>query len=591
MDQDFIYRLFRQALKARQLYPEESPIPREATTRLAAELAARSEIEGVSIAFLEDGAYVAGRRATENQEDGFESMARRLFELGLGELRFLPGIESTELDRLLGLLHRALQGWLNPVDEDLNVLLWESDLSHVAYWFYEDDGWLESDLAEIGRGPSGDPYLPDGLIESPAREERFLSSATQVLGVEGDEVDAPSGPWDRAVGRVPVAYRGLPLAEYLDQEFRDAEGTDVEWTARLGEDERVRIVAGYRREMRIEVPWKYGRLLYECLRVEAEPAESERIRILIEEYLEALSSTGRFALVRSILGSLLPEPEDGSVARRSIALLLERRGAGAFLEAAATALEEAEALEPGEREAALGLFRDAPAAALTTFLTRAGEGRVDAPDLLEVLEARLAGAPELLHRLLHDDERSGRLFGLRTVSSLDGDLARRVRELARSDDLEMKLAALRALARSRDGASVGVLGHALQDPASEVRRAAAAALSTRGGADALEPLLRLVTSKEFSDLSADERRCHLAATGRAAPQEVLPVLARLAEKRPLLPWNAPGELARLALDALAELGPETASFLRDRWRSRRRDLLRGFDERVRRRNGERRSAA
>ena len=182
----------------------------------------------------------------------------------------------------------------------------------------------------------------------------------------------------------------------------------------------------------------------------------------------------------------------------------------------------------------------------------------------------------LLAALAHP-ERSIQWFAMECALDAGPEAQRRLRELARDGDLETRCRAIQVLRSSLEPSTLALLSGALHDPESLVRIAAAEGLAGQGGTRALEPLLRVLVGKEFEKRGAEERRSFFVAAGRAAPREVLPVLARLAEQRGFLGRGEQAERADCALAALVDLRNEATPYLRERWGTKRRDLWRRFD--------------
>ncbi len=596
-----LFRVLRQALSACQLYPVDSPARDEATDRLWQALAAQTAPEGISFAFTEEGAYVDGQPVGE-QEDAGVPMGRRLFELGLGELRFLPGIGRSEVRRLLDLLHGATQGLFNPVDEDLSILLWESELAHVTYWLYGEERWWEGDLAS-------DPNAPDPLADLDAHLHADLEQhagefvSRRDLAFDVGQGDPSAHPGTAALSRVPAAYRGTPLMDYLDEEMRPTSEMPILSSCRLSEEERLRILAAHRQEVAVEIPWKYGLLLVEVLELEEDPEDAARIRDLLLAYLQALLDSDRFSMLRRLSQALrgapivrraAQEPPEGrrpSAAADEVLSWFDRPEVLARLVSRLTAGNPSidpttsSALAEEEREAASAWFLAAPGERLLDCVgapTRAPESTPDENPyplraLRPLLDRRLAADAVFLDLVLARGPRSLLLRVLESLAESGGEVtaerARRIRELARAGAVDLRERSLRALGAASDGASLGLLADALNDPTPGLAAIAAESLARRG-AHGLEPLLRVIAMREFQHRSSDEQCAFLTAAGRAGPREVWPVLARMAEARTFWPPGAIPARARLALDALAALGPEAREFAESRWAGKRRDLAR-----------------
>lgn len=482
--------------------------------------------EGISIAFLEEGAFLDGKVLPVEPDDGGGPLAQQLFELGVRELRFLPGLTARETASLLDVLTRAKQGALDPVDEDLSILLWEADLLHVSYLLYDSD-----------------PQLPTSDGESDQSEDPL----------EGEK----------------------PLREYIDDDDITIDAnTSTTWIA-FSEPERLALLASYRQEVEEEIPYKYGRLLLEILRSESDPNEIPRLQRVLREYIEALITAGRFEILRRIEASMdVPEPdlEPIRLALRATRRLFDEPGV--YVRAAELDARSHEA----DRAAARQFLERIPPRAfpdVASFLL--DERATPEGDALERLRERLRVDTEARRACLEDHRRPVQRFAVEEEGPLDDAGARKVRDLLKDPDASLRQLAARALGSAQGSAALAALGEALADPDGAVRVAAAASLGKMGGPKALELLLRIVVSREFGHRSLSEKRAVFLAAGRVAPDEVVPVLARLAEHRSLWRSRERTERAEAALEALGKIGSRARPALEARWKRKRPDLLNRFE--------------
>ena len=521
-----LYLALRRALRSSLLYPEGSRARDESVERLNALLAQRlgSERDGVSVAFLDEGAYVDGAFIDPASEEDSQPVSRQVFGLGIRELRFLPGLEAHELRRLIDLLSRAIQGQLNPIDEDLAILLWESNLQHVGYLLYDHEG---------------DDFDADNV----------------------DPVDIDPFAGD------------VPLNDYVDADIPIGGEQPASWVTQLTEAERLKLLGQYRREIEDEIPYKYGRLLLEILRVEIESEEVQRTSRALQEYLDALLETERFAVLQQLRDAI--DPEDGASEETQEAL----ESAAGWFEGPDLCLRAAQLQEahPDDLAAARRFLEDVPAEVVPELLALFQDDRSPASnEVLETIRAQVRGDREILRGCLRDARPAVRRIALEEAGELDTTDTRLVRECAIHPDPGLRSRAMTALARSTSEDAGGVLSQALEDHEADVRLAAIRALGDRGAAS-LEVLLRVIVAKDFMQRPPGEKRALFRAAGQASPQEVLPVLARLAEQRGFWPSKERKERIEAALEAVAEMGDEGYRFAQDRWSRKRSDLLRRLE--------------
>ncbi len=511
------YRLFRRALRACQLYPPVSPVREEAAAALwneASRLLA-SRPEGLSLAFLEDGVYVEHEPVDPGETDGPEpAPLRSLFHAGVRELRFLPAIEQTEILRLIAPLARAQQGRLDPIDEDLGILLWEADLRHVGYLLYE--------------SPFDDPS---------AAEESEAPSAASCPSVE-EFIDEPGPGFELA----PLSGWGL------------------------AEDERLHLLAVHRREEERDVPVKFARLLLEILRLEIPLDERNALEQVWKERVSALLVEGRFDLVARISqaihaggietagpGSLIGSLSDWLRTPETAALLVSVPPAGP---------EDGDALGKLVANLSPSVWPDLVVAVTNTPVPAAA---------VEVVRRRVTDDLAVQSRCLRDGRDAVVALALEIIRPT-GDDVRFVRDLLQQAAPSTRVLAVRALGRGEGPGVLSALIDALADPAEPVRIEAALALGRRPVEEGLETLLRTIASSGFALRSAEERRAVYVAAGRLAPREVWPLLAAVAERRTGWWRRRPAGDTQVAVAAIAQLGPAVLPLARERWR-RRPDLM------------------
>ena len=528
MDPSDLYRTFRRALRACQLYPTGSRVRQDASERLAERFhaALESRGEGVSFAFLEDGSYVDGQLVPRGDAEEATDVGEQLFALGIREFRFLPGLEPEELLRLLGVLTRARLGELNPVDEDLSILLWESDLGHIGYLLYEAHD-------EIG----------EDVTQEQLEVEEMISMEP-------------------------------PIGDYLEDEDIQISDLPVGAPTGLSESERLGILADLQRETEEDVPLKYGRLLVEILRVETDPKEVPRLERYLHEYLEALMSTERFAILERLSGAL----ETGDDEIEPVRLAFGRARDWFLQSELYTRAARFAPGHPADERAADSFLARVPQEVVPDLASLLLDDRAEVPNhVFDRIRGRIRESSDVLGLCLADPRPEVRKLALEEAQTLDRASIRRVRELLTAPDPELRIRAAGALARSPGTDAIEGLADALADPEVRVRMAAAIGLGERGASRSLELLLRIIVGREFVRKSLEEKKVFFHAAGKIAPEEVLPVLARLAEQRWVWPSRERSERAEAALEAMSRLGPDARSFLEERWRRRRPDLLRKFD--------------
>jgi hypothetical protein len=468
----------------------------------------------VRLAFLEDGVWIDGEllEPAGASEDG---LGRAIFRCGIREIHFLAGVQRQELDQFLEPLGRALQGALNPLDEDLSVLLWEAELPHVCYLLFEEPQEEPSDAAPV----------------------ETLEPACQV-------------------------------DEYADSDLDVGAGDPAAALRPLSEAARLEIMAGYRRE-ETETTGKFGRLQIELLRAESSPEQCGVLAGHLREHLDALLAAGAFRHLQRLWESL---PQEAPSAPATEAF---RRLRSWFTSPALTR-RTLQAPFPGGADlpSAVRLLESAPAAYVPDLVELAHVADPAVPaELVAACHCSLARDPSAHSRCLRDPRPVVRRTALDVeVADVDGVLA--LRALLGEPDPNFRKLVVRALGRATRKERIAGLVQGLNDADASVRVEAAETLAERVGRPALESLLQVLISRGFEQRSEDEQTAVFRAAALTAPREILPILAEVAERNRFFMPVRHRRRAAVALRVLVELGDEAQDYLARRWCRRRRDLLR-----------------
>jgi HEAT repeat protein len=123
------------AFRAYQLYDENNPVRRRFVDSLKGEFENLwGELDRLVVSIDEDHIYLGGSEVYRS-ETRADSLAFLFFKDGVREVTFLPGLESYELERFLGVLQRARK--LVPEGDDLLTVLWEEELQYFQYQFVD----------------------------------------------------------------------------------------------------------------------------------------------------------------------------------------------------------------------------------------------------------------------------------------------------------------------------------------------------------------------------------------------------------------------------------------------------------------------
>jgi hypothetical protein len=165
--------------RAYQLYDENNPVRRRFGEQLRGELTALwQHVDQLVLRVDEDHLYL-GEVAIYHSESRNDSLAFLFFKDGIREIKLLPGLETDELERFLGVLQKARK--LVPEGDDLLTVLWEADLRYFEYQYVD---LLAEGVAMPEAGPGNTPDEMQAAHEGEEAEQqkpqpgRRSSSAT-----------------------------------------------------------------------------------------------------------------------------------------------------------------------------------------------------------------------------------------------------------------------------------------------------------------------------------------------------------------------------------------------------------------------------
>ncbi len=172
------------AFRAYQLYDENNPVRKRFVDTLRGEFESLwGELDALAVSLDEDHIYLGGSEVYTSETRN-DSLAFLFFKDGVRELTFLPGIETHELEQLLGVLQKARK--LVPEGDDLLTVLWEEALQYLKYRYI--DLLAEGvSLPEPGAGNTG-PELQAVLA---AEDEEMAAQEEDGAAAEDGADDSP----------------------------------------------------------------------------------------------------------------------------------------------------------------------------------------------------------------------------------------------------------------------------------------------------------------------------------------------------------------------------------------------------------------
>ncbi|MCK4303673.1 MAG: HEAT repeat domain-containing protein [Candidatus Eisenbacteria sp.] len=511
------FEAFMSALKAVAFYPQGNPIRERMVETLHQNLAACiTEPEGVQLSLRTEDVFLGETSVLTRGGDGWD-MIVRLFESGLRNLTFLPGLICEELQMLLHLLARTVRGELNPTDEDLSVLLWEMDLPAVAYRVTE----------------AAEEQLPVSLGDAVSQEE---------------------------VSEDPELWEGLhPLERYVAA-AGGLEETDLDArTFQVDEEELACLRNSAKQEGRQLRP-KLLVVLVEMIMLDMPAVEFGRVLTLLRGYTLDLLQQGRFKIFGWVIRRL--GEHVGALGVDCGVKVTEVAKELVGVEAAQRALGALESGRCDDEQDALLFLSQLDPPGLVLLLRASAEERVEngGADCSEIVVKALAQVatrrPEALldHIEILTEEHLRLLAGI-LPNPLPPEQAEywdnRLSPLFTNGDPGIRAGLLRFLFVLRPPDLERRLLYALDDEDSGVRQTAAELLGAGFGERALQPLLQVLLGPGFEKRDIEEQSVFYEALARSSPEEVFPLLEKTICRRS---WLAPQHRRVQKICALRALG-------------------------------------
>lgn len=546
-----LIRSLSKGIKAVRLYPSENEVCRRFVAETNAILTeALRKSDTVRLAIGKTKVFFRGEPVFE-REDGDDLFPGRLFWDGVREITFHAGVTEEELLQFLSLFRSADRR--ESRDDDIVTLIWECNLKHISCIALDQ-------LLDFGN--SNDPV--------PAE---FGTEFMNYVDLEAN--DLPEGEWSETE------------AERLTQEFRirmdgedpalfgiKAEERDALAAELADEDTQEQILEGF---LRILKETLFLETSEESFLAMTQVLGGALIGRMMEGRLqEAAGILHVFDDLRRVRRDLTPGMIEALDAGRRCAwddarvdLLV------AFLDQAdVDALVELDPfLDALPREAIPGLCQ---------VLGRAREAR-SRKRLIEGLVRMGKGEVSAFLPLLKDH----RWFLVRNIvlilgTAEDPAAVPALEQALKHDDFRVRREAVTALGRIRTGEAWTILVEALADRESRVRIAAARSLADHGDRSA-PPLKRAIESREFQKRELREIQAFYEALAYSGRESVVPYLAEIARRRPLLGGSRADVLRVAACSALGYAGGEEArSVLKERAQDKSTEVRKAAQSSLRR---------
>ena len=519
--------------RAYQLYDENNPVRRRFVDQLRSEfLQLWNDHDRLVVRVDEDRMYLGGAEVYKSESKN-DSLAFLFFKDGVREVTFLPGIETHELERFLGVLQKARK--LVPEGDDLLTVLWEADLRFFEHQYVDL-------LAE------GVPLPEAGAGNAQAELQGALEGEDEELAARQEQ--GPAGAAEQQPTPQTVKQDDFnPTLYALDR--REMEAITTELKKEIARDTRAdvlnalfdRLEEPHDRERQSEILGILSTLLpnflsrgalvaatgvlQELRRLESAPGVFDEQRVV--ESRAILDRVSAPEAIQELIQALFDGTIRASATQLGGFLQFLRGGALPPLLRASETVEHKE-LQSVLRKAVQGI---------------ANRNRSAVVELLEEEDPVLAAG-------------AARLAGDMQIAEAGPALT----HLLAHPDAAVRLAAVEAAVTLKASTVAGALVNTLEDPEREIRIAAAKALGALQYRPAAKALGGIVRGRAIRDADISEKVAVFEAFGIVAEADGLDVLDGLLNGRGFLGKREPTDIRAAAALALGRIaGPEARAVL------------------------------
>jgi hypothetical protein len=510
---------FLASLKAVCFYPENNPARERLLTSFIAKLESEfSTPDGLVLQLRHGDVIFNSVQVLRSGEEDWDLMAR-LFEAGLRDLNFLPGLSRQEVENLLKLLARTVRGELNPTDEDLSVLLWEMDLPAIAYEVM-DPGEDAALFNLVGAG--GDHETRGGIDD---------------------------GGWEgmHPLGRYLASAGGLDNVD-IDSRVLQVEAAELTRLRNAAKQEHQRLQP------------KLVSILSELLLLDLSRLEFERLIGLMRDHTLALISQGQFSAFSRMarrLGELAPQLDKeqsadlASLAQYFSSVDAARRALKALMDGYCDDEQAAIDFFGAMEFAGQKLLMDAVIPEHGVKLSSSVNALI-----MQALSRTVANDLELILSGVNEfREEHFTLLAQLLPTNLSPpqaeQISRQVRGLLSMAKPGVRVGVLQILSAAGTPGLERILQTSLEDEDSRVRLTAAELYCSSFTVKALQPLLQILLTDEFEKRDFDEQAYFYEAMAKSSPTEVFPFLEKTICRRN---WFAPPKWRIQKACALRALG-------------------------------------
>ena len=267
-----LFIVLGKALRAFQLYDENNPVRRRFVTSLREAFEQLwQEVEGLNLAVEEDRILLVGEEVYRSSSRS-DSLAFLLYKDGIRDVTFLPGVEGSEVDKILGVFQRAKMLKTAEAD-DLVTMLWEQDLEFFTCRCVD--------------------QITEGAVLPTTQAEEERAALDQVLQGEAQDSQAAE---DGAGGQADTA-EGKPPPPKIGQDFSPT-------LYALDPDEKEQLRRALASEMSRDVRHDVLAALFDRLEEAGYPDRKSEILKILRELLPNLLSRGAVEYAANVLEEL-----------------------------------------------------------------------------------------------------------------------------------------------------------------------------------------------------------------------------------------------------------------------------------------------
>jgi hypothetical protein len=522
---------FIKAIKAFRFYPPDNPTLKGFRDNLLKKF--QFFLNKYNIFTFQIGEYefsYNGKVLYENR-DVKASLAFLFYKDGFRELRFLKGLEESEIEGLLELIKRSDN--INELEDDLVTLVWERDFSHITY--LATDEFLEENPIPI----------PDNIDQF--RKNLVVSPPAHNVVVDLLEEDTEEGiELDRIFS--------MPIEEPLP--FVSNRGVYL-----LTPEE----LEGLKKEVDSETHstfvFNVVDILFEILALEKEQEPYKDAINYFGKILDAFLTLGEFQKASDLLKRfyiILKTYHLNEWQKEMIQKFILGAGESQRVELIGKVLEREEGIRLEEVNNFLVLLQRnsiQPLIKLLGELKNSKTRRVLCDSLSEIGK----NAIEIIAPFIDDK----RWYLARNITYILGRIGKEqafpyLQKSFNHNEPRVRREAIQALGLIGGSKGVGLLIRALTDVDVRIRAMAAINLGKVGKTSALASLLELVQSKDFPKKDPTEIKAFFDAIGMIGSNEATPVLRDILERKSLFGRGKTDGMRNGAANALAMIGSAEA---------------------------------